>query len=324
MGQGVDHLDDPLGHGVARGGLGAEEEQVGGHLHVGVIPELLIEMDDVHHVQQLALVLVEALHLHVKDGVGVQDDPLFPLGVLGEGHLVGLLDVLEVLQHSGVVGVGVQLLQGGGVGQIVRAAGEVPDQAVQARVDLAEPAAVVDAVGHVLEFIRLHDVGVVEHVVLQNLAVEGGDAVDSHAAGDAEVGHAHLAAPDHRHVGGLVLVVIELLHLLLPAAGDLRDNLPHTGQQGLHQILRPALQSLRQHGVVGIGHRVDRDLPSLIPAEARVVDEDAHQLGDHQGGVGVVDLDHVLLMEVLQGAEGLNVLADNGLHGGGDEEVLLL
>ena len=94
MGQGVDHLDDPLGHGVARGGLGAEEEQVGRHLHVGVVPELLVEMDDVHHVQQLALVLVEALHLHVEDGVGVQDDPLLPLGVLGEGHLVGLLDVL--------------------------------------------------------------------------------------------------------------------------------------------------------------------------------------------------------------------------------------
>ena len=44
------------------------------------------------------------------------------------------------------------------MGQIVRAAGEVPDQTVQARVDLTEPAAVVDAVGHVLELVGLHDV----------------------------------------------------------------------------------------------------------------------------------------------------------------------
>ena len=40
--------------------------------------------------------------------------------------------------------------------------------------------------------------------------------------------------------------------------------------------------------------------------------------------MGVVDLDDVLLVEVGQGAIGLDVLADNGLDRGGDKEILLL
>ena len=40
------------------------------------------------HVQQLALVLVEPLHLYVEDGVGVQHHALLLLGPGGEGQLV--------------------------------------------------------------------------------------------------------------------------------------------------------------------------------------------------------------------------------------------
>ena len=40
--------------------------------------------------------------------------------------------------------------------------------------------------------------------------------------------------------------------------------------------------------------------------------------------MGVVDLDDVLLVEVFQGAVGLDVLPCDGLHGGRNEEILLL
>ena len=46
-------MDDALGHGVARGGLGAEEEGMGIEIHVGIIPQLLVEIDNVHGVEQL-------------------------------------------------------------------------------------------------------------------------------------------------------------------------------------------------------------------------------------------------------------------------------
>ena len=66
------------------------------------------------------------------------------------------------------------------------------------------------------------------------------------------------------------------------------------------------------------------DVPRLAPVHAGIVHQDTHQLRDDQGGVGVVDLDDVLLVEVLHRAVLLDVLADDGLDGGGDEEILLL
>ena len=66
------------------------------------------------------------------------------------------------------------------------------------------------------------------------------------------------------------------------------------------------------------------DVPRLVPVHADIVHQDTHQLRDDQGGVGVVDLNDVLLVEVLRRAVLLDVLADDGLHGGGDEEILLL
>ena len=105
VGQGVDEVDDPLGHGVARGGLGAEEEGLGRGVQVGVVLQLLVQVDDVQRVQQLALVLVQALHLHVEDGVGVQHHALGFRAIGGKGSLVLLLDVPQPLQDRLVVGV---------------------------------------------------------------------------------------------------------------------------------------------------------------------------------------------------------------------------
>ena len=65
-------------------------------------------------------------------------------------------------------------------------------------------------------------------------------------------------------------------------------------------------------------------MPGLIPAVALRIQQNAHQLRDHQGGVGIVDLDDMLPGEVAQRAVLGLVLADNGLDGGGNKEVLLL
>ena len=145
------------------------------------------------------------------------------------------------------------------------------------------------------------------------------------AGAHAEVGHADLAAPDDGLVPDLGLVAVEVLvELSLVAVADLHQDLPDPGQQGLDELLGPALQGLHHDGVVGVGHGVGDDVPGLVPAVALLVQQDAHELGDDQGGVGVVDLDDVLLVEIPQGAVLGLVLPADVLHGGGDEEVLLL
>ena len=169
--QGVDEADDPLGHCIPRRRLGAEQERVGLRDGVGVVLELLVQCDDVQHVQKLPLILVEPLHLNVEDGVRVQLHAPGLLGMGGEGRLAGPLDGTQPLQNRGVIGIVIQLFQGLGVQQIVVPAGQVPDQAVQSGVDLTEPAAVVNAVGDVPEFPGLHAVGVPENVLFQDLGV---------------------------------------------------------------------------------------------------------------------------------------------------------
>ncbi len=78
-------MDDALGHGIAGGGLGTEQERLGREVQAGVVLQPLVQVDDLQGVQQLALVLVQALHLYVEDGVGVQHHALMLFGEGGKG-----------------------------------------------------------------------------------------------------------------------------------------------------------------------------------------------------------------------------------------------
>ena len=122
-------MDDALGHGVARGGLGAEQERLGREVQAGVILQALVQVDDLQGVQQLALVLVKALYLHIEDGVGVQHHTLVLPGEGGKGKLVLMLDVLQTLKDRLVAGVGLQLFQLLRMGEIALA-DQVADQPV--------------------------------------------------------------------------------------------------------------------------------------------------------------------------------------------------
>ena len=310
---------------VAGGRLCSEEEGLGGEVHVGVIPQLVIQVDDVQDVEQLALVLVEALYLDVENGVGIQHHAVLPGHIGGEAALVLPLDGLQSVQDGLVILVLLQVPDGIGMEEVVIPAGTLPNQSVQLGVDLGQPAAVVHAVGDVLELLRTHGVGVMEHILLQNIRVEGGDTVDGVAGAYAQIGHPDLAVPDDGHFGHLFLVAGEaLLQLALVAGGDLLQDLPDPGQETLDQALGPALQRLGQDGVVGVGHRLGDDIPGVVPAVPLHIHQDTHQFGDDQSGMGVVDLEDVLLVEVAQGAILGAVLAHDGLDGSGDKEILLL
>ena len=47
-----------------------------GEVEVGVGLHALVEVDDVQYVEQLPLVLMQPLHLYVKEGVGVEDEQM--------------------------------------------------------------------------------------------------------------------------------------------------------------------------------------------------------------------------------------------------------
>ncbi len=72
LGHGADEADDLLGHVVAGGGLAAEQHAARDQPRAVAALDAVVEMDDVQGVEELALVFVDALHLHVEEGVGVE------------------------------------------------------------------------------------------------------------------------------------------------------------------------------------------------------------------------------------------------------------
>ena len=327
VGHVVDELDDELGEVVARRGLGGEDvgarEEAG--LRVGLQLEVLV--DDVHDVEELALVLVHALDLDVEERIDVDLDIQFALDEFGQADLVLALHGHDALLEPAVVGEGLQLFELAQVGDPA-GADLIGDEAGQAGVRLQQPAAGGDAVGLVVELAGPQLVEVLEERGLEQLGMEGGDAVDGVGADDGEVGHADLAGGgflDERHAGDAVLVAGEARgDLAQEAAVDLEDDLEVAGQDAFEEADGPAFEGLGHEGVVGVAEGAGDDGPGVVPLEALVVEEDAHELGDGEGGMGVVELDGDLVGEGVDFvAVGLEA-ADDVVQGAGDEEVLLL
>ena len=111
--------------------------------------------------------------------------------------------------------------------------------------------------------------------------------------------------------------------LVAPAAVDLADDLPHARQLALDEALRPRLERLGHDGMVRIVDAGGDDIPRLVPAEAVVIEQQAHELGDDERRVRVVDLDDVVLGKVAHRAVARAVGAQDALRRRGDEEILL-
>ena len=107
------------------------------------------------------------------------------------------------------------------------------------------------------------------------------------------------------------------------AAVHLDHDLVDAGQGHLEDVHIPLLQSLGHDGVVGVGEDLLADVEGLVPAKAALVQQNAHHLGDGEGGVGIVQLDRDLVGQVLQGAVGGQVVLDDIADGSGRQEVLL-
>ena len=144
------------------------------------------------------------------------------------------------------------------------------------------------------------------------------------AAHHAQVCHAHLALAQDLHLFDLGGAAAEFLaHPGVPAAVDLLYDLVDPGQQLLEQGDIPLFQRLRHDGMVGIRKGRVYNLPALFPAVAAVVHQDAHQLRDGKGGVGIIELDGIELGKVIHGAVALHVGAGDLRKGGADKEILL-
>jgi hypothetical protein len=103
---------------------------------------------------------------------------------------------------------------------------------------------------------------------------------------------------DQAHAADAVLVGrVALAHLVEEAAVHLVDDLEVPGQSDFEQSDRPGLQRLGQQGMIGVGERPDGQVPCFVPAQVGLIPQDAHQLGDGQRRMSVVELDRDLIGE---------------------------
>src|SRR4029453_19065707 len=106
----------------------------------------------------------------------------------------------------------------------------------------------------------------------------GGPAVGAVRADDGEVRHASLSL-------ATLLAEAHALHpsavagepgldLVEQAPVDLQDELEMARQQYLEPRQWPLLQRLGQERVIRVGERPSGEIPSLVPAEVRLVEQD--------------------------------------------------
>mmetsp|Transcript_36390 Transcript_36390/g.74689 ORF Transcript_36390/g.74689 Transcript_36390/m.74689 type:complete len:855 (+) Transcript_36390:63-2627(+) len=331
--------DDALGHVVASSSLAADEAGLGNHVLALVrahLLELRVAVDDLEHVEQLALVLVDTLHLDVEHRVAVHVDVERLLDVRSKALLVLELGIHQLVEHLLVIRELLQPVEERQIAHPAISAKGLGDQRVERGVALRKPAAAGHAVGDADELVGDALLGVVldkhgEHVGLDDLSVDGSDTVDLERADDGKVGHAdHLVIAvtlDDGKRAELVPVIAEhALGLVEPAPVDLKDDLGDAGEEGAHEGQGPLLESLGKHSVIGVCEHLAHDGPGKGPAEVILIHEEAHKLGDADGRMGVIELHRHLVWKLLPAASGLgsHERPDHVLDGGGHEEVLLL
>ena len=93
----VNQLNGQLGNLIACGSLSAKNKCPWVELHIRMRLELVIQVHHMEDVQQLALVLMQALHLHVKNGARVYFNAVVLTDILCQAQLILIFDVHELL-----------------------------------------------------------------------------------------------------------------------------------------------------------------------------------------------------------------------------------
>ena len=289
LGHAANQANNLLGKHIARRRLAGKDESVRQNIPLRVVVQLVVKVHNLENIQQLPLVGVNTLYLHVKNRVRVNLNALLLLNKIRQTLLVGQLNLGKTLQKGLVLLVAQQILQLVGVGAPAVANGLV-NQLGQKRIGLHQKTPRRNAVGFVVKLIRRQLVKIFHHIVLQNLGVQSGHAVYRMANDNGKVGHTHPVVP--KHGGGTQMVMpAGPFQAFAEAAVNLLNNHINPGQQAAHQVNRPSFQSLRQNGVVGVGNGVGGNLPGLVPTQSQIIHQHAHQLRHAQGRVRIVDVD---------------------------------
>ena len=196
----------------------------------------------------LALVFVDPLHLDIEEAGRVDEHTTF-LADRGRQPFFGLAThPLPALQEGGVLGQGLQALEGIQIPPPALAQAGV-EQVGQGGIGDGEPAAGGDPVGDVGKSLWPKSGEIMEQVLAQQFAVQLGHPIHLVAADNGQVGHAHPPLGTFLDQGKLFqqgrVAGMAQAHHLEEAGIDFVDDFQLSGQQLLKQFEVPGLKSLR-------------------------------------------------------------------------------
>ena len=307
-------MDDILGDDVSRGSLGTKNAHQR-HSRGVTRANLEILMDEVEQVQLLALVLMQTLGLDIEHGGGVNLHTLGVLQPVSQGLFVVGLDLGELLQHIGILGIGQQFFQLGGI-LAETGANQGFNLFDQCGVTFQQPAAEGDAVGFVVELFRVQLIEAVQLGFLQNFGVQGGNAVGGMGKVDVHVGHVHAVVGVNDGKAGII-------GALFGGSIQLFNHRHQLGHNFVQIAARPGFQRFGQDGVVGVSAGVGYDLDGFVKLDAFFAQQ-ADQFGDNHAGVGIVNLDGGVIGQVMVVAAAGGAFGQNQLGTGADHQVLLV
>ena len=132
--------------------------------------------------EKLSLILVQSLNLHVKERVGVNNNSVVLLNILGKILLVVQLNLGELIPERLIIRKGSELFK---LSVVLNptVAYSLADQVRELGVSLIEPSSEGNAVGHVLELVGINAIVILEGLLFKDFGVESGNAVYAVAGG---------------------------------------------------------------------------------------------------------------------------------------------
>ena len=150
----MDELDDLLGGPVSGRSLAGEDVGARRRRHFAALHDAQVIANDAHHVQQLPLVLVDALDLHVEHRIRIDNHASKVLDNAGQLEFVLAFHFFKGLAEVGIVDESLQVTQPVQVGDPLVFVQGGADEIGQPGIGQHEPAAGRYAIRLIVELIR--------------------------------------------------------------------------------------------------------------------------------------------------------------------------
>ena len=312
--QAENQMDDILGDGVSRSRLCAKDHGNRGFRLVSRL-DVHVLVNRIQSVHLLTLVLMKTFYLNVKDGILIHMKILCLIEITFQRSLVVLFDLFQPLQHLCVILILQKLLKLHRI-FLISTSDQALDVVCQLMIAVDQPAAESNSVGLVVELLRIDIIKRFQLRILQDLRVQRGNAVDRETIVDIHMRHVNAAVlVDDRHLFPFVFCLSPRIQL--------ENNRKQMRHYLLQVINRPFFQRFGKDRVVGIGTGSADNADRFIHREASLLKQTDH-LRNYHGRMGVIDLDHHMLVQMMQIVSLFIALLQNQLRSVADHEILLV